>query len=111
MAKKWYPSIFKKVIRSIKSTSDPVEIEKALREMTAGPSILETFATYEDYALSIIEKHGYQFNKPYNYFDAYKHDRGEQLLTAKIKADIGTEDWNMTYAGRAAEILNHCQHL
>jgi len=106
-------SIFKKEMRSSGKISDPAKMEDFFKEFVANPtpSLLETINRYEEHALAIIEKHGYQFNKPYSFFDVYKHDRGEYLLTAKVKAEIGTDDWSMTYPGRAAQILSHCQQL
>ena len=107
-----YSSIFKKEVRSWAS-SDPDEFESGMREHfdRTRANVKETIAIYEEHALAIIERQGHKFNKPYNYFDVYKHDLGEYLITDKIKAEIGTEDWHMTYAGRAAEILNQCQQL
>jgi len=107
-----YPSVFKKEMRSWAS-SGPDEFESGMREHfdRTRPNVKETIAIYEEQALAIIERQGHKFNKPYNYFDVYKHDLGEYLITDKIKAEIGTEDWHMTYSGRAAEILNQCQQL
>ncbi len=108
-----HPSIFKKEKRSTGKISDPAEMEEFFRELAANPTrgLLETINGYEEHALAIIEKYGHHFNKPYNFFDVYKHDRGEYLLTAKVKAEIGGDAWDMTPAGRAAQILKHCQHL
>jgi len=106
-----YLSIFKTILYSTGKISDPVEMEKFLREWTANPDVPGVIASYEKLALFIIENEGHHFKKPYNYSDWYEHDNGEYQLTGKIKAEIGTEGWGMTGAGRAAKILEHCQDL
>ena len=106
-----YLSIFKTILYSTGKISDPVGQEKLLREWTANPDVPGLSASYEKLALFIIENEGHHFKKPYDYLDMYEKENGFHGIVGKIKAEIGTEYWNMTYAGRAAEILDSCQDL
>jgi len=106
-----YRSIFKKIIYSTGKISDPVGQEELLRNWLANPDVPGVIASYEKLALFIIENEGYHFKKPYNYPDLYEKKNGWHGILSKIKDEIGTEEWSMTYAGRAAKILDYCQDL
>ncbi len=107
-----YLSIFKEEVRSW-SSAGPDDFQKDLHahfDLTH-PNLQKIIASYEKLALFIIENEGHYIKKPYKFRDKYEIKNGFHEIVEKIKTEIETEDWSMTYAGRAAKILEYCHQL
>jgi len=131
-----YQSLFRKVKWSW-SSSTATGIEKGLREQLkhSNSGICETINDYENYALKVLKTAGFHYNKPFNFSDSYVIDgqkysyfsredykssrelaealeyKPTAILTGVVRSILNDPDWDMTAAGRAAEILHNCQML
>jgi len=109
-----YLSIFIMEKWFLESSDKPEDIQEGLKEMAERTAFVpeEVIAECQKFFIQVIEDHGIEIKKPYNFRDFYQlNNNSEGDITFLVKQDLGMEAWELEHLGMAAKILERCYIL